>query len=333
MEVVVLGSGPSSSVPSIRCLLTNAACRVCHEAHANPASKNRRLNPSILVRNLAAGTNLLVDCGKTFREAALRVFPQIGVTAVHGVVLTHGHADAVLGLDDLREVQAFDERIDPITKEHQKIASKPLILHCSPATREEIRGKFEYMIEQEEEALPVLPPPAPSADATVDAAAAPPPFRWVAKARFQLFEPFVPFEAVGFKILPFPVIHGAGYISSAFEFGHEVGARVVYISDVSELTSETRTFLNDTSRPQIDLLIIDALYIDKYHSTHMNFLDVLREIRTIRPKLTLLTGMSHDLDYERDNAMLAELRDTEGGLNVQMAYDGQVLSFPSQETQ
>lgn len=321
MEVVVLGSGPSSSVPSIRCLLTNAECHVCQEAHANPASKNRRLNPSILVRNRESGKNLLIDCGKTFREAALRVFPQIGVTSVHGVVLTHGHADACLGLDDLREVQAFEERVDPKTKERQKIATKPLLLHCSAATREELRGKFEYMIEKEEEPVAVAPA------GEFGAAAPAPPFRWVAKARFQLFDAFVPFEACGFKILPFPVIHGAGYISNAFEFGEEFGVRFVYISDVSELTAEARVFLNDTSKPPIDLLIIDALYIENYHSTHMNVLDVLKEIRTIRPKLTLLTGMSHDLDYERDNEKLAKIGQDEG-LAIQMAYDGLRLSFP-----
>lgn len=318
MEVVVLGSGPSSSVPSIRCLLTNPTCHVCREAHANPQSKNRRLNPSLLVRNLALNENLLVDCGKTFREAALRVFPQIGVTGVHGILLTHGHADACLGLDDLREVQASDERIDPVTKERQKIASKPLLLHCSSATREELRGKFEYMIDNDE---PILP-------ATSNAEAVePPPFRWVAKARFQLFAPFEPFEACGFEILPFPVIHGAGYISNAFEFGKEIGVRFVYISDVSELTPEARALLNDTARPQIDVLVIDALYVDKFHSTHMNLQDVLREVRTIRPKRTLLTGMSHELDYARDSVLLQKISEEEG-LVIEMAYDGLVLSFP-----
>lgn len=316
MEVVVLGCGPSSSVPSIRCLLaaTPQACRVCHEAHANPLSRNRRLNPSILVRNLAHGSerNLLVDCGKTFREAALRVLPPLGVSAVHGVLLTHGHADASLGLDDLREVQPSDERVDPVTGERQKVALEPLLLHCSRATREELRGKFEYMIESED-----APPLDPAAT-----------FRWVAKTRIQYFEPLTPFTACGLEILPFPVVHGAGYISNAFEFGRECGVRFVYISDVSELTPEARALLTDATRPQIDVLLIDALYVDKYHSTHMNVQDVLREIRAIRPKRTLLTGMSHDLDYERDNAMIAQLGRAEG-LDVQMAYDGLRLTFPS----
>ncbi|TYZ58532.1 hypothetical protein PybrP1_001062 [[Pythium] brassicae (nom. inval.)] len=319
MEVVILGSGPSSSVPSIRCLLANPQCTVCHEAHTNPHSRNRRLNPSVLVRNLAGGgRNLLVDCGKTFREAALRVLPPLGVTAVHSVLLTHGHADACLGLDDLREVQASDERVDPITGERQKVPIEPMLLHCSRATREELRGKFEYMIESED-----TPPPPPSLS-TPSA-----PFRWVAKTRFQFFESLTPFTACGLEILPFPVVHGAGYISNAFEFGREVGVRFVYISDVSELTPEARALLTDPSRPQIDVLLIDALYIDKYHGTHMNVLDVLREIREIRPKRTLLTGMSHDLDYERDNALIERLGQ-DMGLLVQMAYDGLRLTFLEQ---
>lgn len=320
MEVVVLGCGPSSSVPSIRCLLTNPSCHVCHEAHANPQSRNRRLNPSVLVRNLATGENLLVDCGKTFRESALRVFPQIGITSVHGVLLTHGHADACLGLDDLREVQAFDERIDPETHERQKTASSALLLHCSRATREEIRGKFEYMIDSD------APPPPPTATDS-----APAPFRWVAKARFALFEPLEAFQACGLTVQAFPVVHGAGYLSSAFEFGAELGVRFVYISDVSELTDDARRVLLDPAKPRIDVLLIDALYVDKFHSTHMNVMDVLREIRVLRPKQTLLTGMSHDLDYAKDNAMLAALA-KDDGLDIAMAYDGLRITFPVETT-
>lgn len=309
MEIVVLGCGPSTSVPSLRCLVSTELCRVCSEAQANPSSKNRRLNPSILVRNLATQKNILVDCGKTFREAALRVFPAVGVHQVHGVILTHGHADACLGMDDLREVQALGEQIDPVTKESMKVAQGPLLVHCSEATRQEMRGKFDYLLEK-----------------PVDPNAEPVTFRWIAQLRYQIFEPFTRFTAGGLSILPFPVVHGAGYLSNAFEFGAECGVRVVYISDVSELTPEASAFLNDASRPTIDVLIIDALNINKYHSTHMNLQAVLKEIRTIRPKRTLLTGMSHDFDYVEHTQMLRAMGEQEG-LIIEMAYDGLRLPF------
>ncbi|KAF4321190.1 hypothetical protein G195_005693 [Phytophthora kernoviae 00238/432] len=279
MEVVVLGCGPSSSVPSMKCVLSQN-CDVCLEAHSNPDSKNRRLNPSLLVRNLRTDSNVLIDCGKTFRESALRIFPKIGVSAVHELVLTHDHADAILGMDDLREVQATVETVDPVTKEVYKIPPESLKVHCNEATGREVRTKFPYLIEKEEELQ--------------SSGASKKPFRWTAKVQIKPFESWKSFEACGIRFTPFPVIHGAGYTSFGFEFGHEFGARFVYISDVSELTEETKKYLNDASKSPIDVLVIDALYFEKYHSTHMNLQKVMEEIETIRPKRTLLTVLTHD---------------------------------------
>ena len=48
-----------------------------------------------------------IDVGKTFRENAIRWYPKHGVTKLDAVLLTHGHADAILGLDDLRGLQVL----------------------------------------------------------------------------------------------------------------------------------------------------------------------------------------------------------------------------------
>ena len=40
----------------------------------NPSSLNNRLNPSILIKNVETNENVLVDMGKTFREASLKHF-------------------------------------------------------------------------------------------------------------------------------------------------------------------------------------------------------------------------------------------------------------------
>ncbi|KAG6597738.1 metallo-beta-lactamase family protein [Phytophthora cinnamomi] len=128
--------------------------------------------------------------------------------------------------------------------------------------------------------------------------------------------------------MPFPVIHAATYTSFGFEFGFEVvGGRFVYISDVNEFPEETRACLNDTSKPRIDVLVIDALYIVHHHNTHMNLLDVIEKIKTIRPKLTLLTGMSHEFDFYSHSAVVAKMGE-EYVLRVAMAYNGMRLTFP-----
>lgn len=51
---------------------------------------------------------VLIDCGKTFREVILNLFPKHGLKEVSALLLTHGHADAILGMDDLRDLQIYE---------------------------------------------------------------------------------------------------------------------------------------------------------------------------------------------------------------------------------
>ena len=47
--------------------------------------------------------NILIDCGKTFYESALTWFVEYRYKMIDAVILTHGHADAMMGMDDLRQ--------------------------------------------------------------------------------------------------------------------------------------------------------------------------------------------------------------------------------------
>ncbi|CCW66308.1 unnamed protein product [Phytomonas sp. Hart1] len=47
----------------------------------------------------------LIDCGKTFRDAYFKVLARHGIHGVDALLLTHDHADATMGLDDLRDLQ------------------------------------------------------------------------------------------------------------------------------------------------------------------------------------------------------------------------------------
>ena len=87
MEVIILGSGTSQGVPMIAC-----PCPVC--TSADP--RNRRTRCSIHV--VMDGLHIQVDAAQEFREQCLRH----GVNSLDLFILTHGHADHVAGMDDLR---------------------------------------------------------------------------------------------------------------------------------------------------------------------------------------------------------------------------------------
>jgi phosphoribosyl 1,2-cyclic phosphate phosphodiesterase len=89
-----LGSGTSMGVPTLGC-----GCAVCRSAlpeavQAEP--RNRRTRPSLrLVYN---GRVVLIDTGPDFHVQAVRE----GIGHVDAVLYTHGHADHIMGFDDLR---------------------------------------------------------------------------------------------------------------------------------------------------------------------------------------------------------------------------------------
>jgi len=86
-QLVFLGTGTSVGVPMIGC-----GCATC--LSTDPRNKRTRCG---LALGLPEGT-LLVDTPTELRIQLVR--EQIGL--VHAVLFTHGHADHIFGLDDLR---------------------------------------------------------------------------------------------------------------------------------------------------------------------------------------------------------------------------------------
>ena len=153
IRVRVLGSGTSMGVPTLGC-----HCAVCSSEDPH----DKRLRPSLLLSR--DGQNVVIDTTPDFRTQALRV----GLDRLDAVLLTHGHADHILGFDDLRPYN-FKQR-------------KPVPVYGTEETFRIVRRMFSYAFDSK----PTLSS-APSVDLRLITG---------------------PFELLGVPFIPVALVHG-----------------------------------------------------------------------------------------------------------------------------
>ena len=164
--LTVLGSGTSMGVPTIGC-----NCPVCTSADPH----DRRLRPSVMVQ--WDGHTVLIDTTPDFREQAIRE----GIRKIDAVLYTHGHADHILGLDDVRPLSF------PRVTGGGKIP-----LFASDATSQTLRSVFRYIFEAD--------------------------YKYGGLAQVEIRLVNGPVELFGARFEPLPVFHGDTAIE-AFRFG------------------------------------------------------------------------------------------------------------------
>ena len=122
LSLEFLGSGTSVGVPAIGC-----DCAVCQSTD----SLNKRLRSSVLVRGYddsgALKTTVVIDTSPDFRTQMLRA----KVKHIDGVIITHYHADHVVGIDDVRRFNYMQNTV--------------LDCWASAATHESLKQAFGYI--------------------------------------------------------------------------------------------------------------------------------------------------------------------------------------------
>jgi len=131
MQITFLGTGTSHGVPTIDCMLNDYVhCpnQVCLKAAFQP--RYRRTRASILVQTKKL--SLLIDTSQDFREQMLTN----RVRRIDAVLYTHGHADHIYGLPDIRSYCY-----------HQ---GEAINLYGSQETLETLYSAFHYIFEPPE---------------------------------------------------------------------------------------------------------------------------------------------------------------------------------------
>ncbi|MGA3025931.1 MAG: bifunctional riboflavin kinase/FAD synthetase [Bryobacteraceae bacterium] len=118
LSITVLGSGTSVGVPTIGC-----HCAVC----TSDDPRDKRLRPSVLVR--WNGHAVLIDTTPDFRQQALAA----RIERLDAVLITHAHADHIMGLDDVRPLNFR--------------MSGPIRVYGSAESIDTIRRTFRYIFD------------------------------------------------------------------------------------------------------------------------------------------------------------------------------------------
>eukprot|EP00127_Corallochytrium_limacisporum_P004416 Clim_evm24s161 gene=Clim_evmTU24s161 len=227
ISLAFLGTGTSTGVPSMGCLVKppGECCKTCNLAR-DPWNHNHRRNTSVVVTlrcsqqalhgDTCHDRRVVIDVGKSFRSSAIAFFPRYGYSRIDGVILTHGHSDAMLGLDDLRD-WTLRGHVQP----HMDI-------YCDEPTLQVCRSAFPYLVDTSKATGSGL----------------------VAELGFNVFDRNLKFACADYRDwTPLPVLHGPNFWSLGFRFGD-----TCYISDVGTIPDETWPLLRGTKILIIDAL-------------------------------------------------------------------------------
>ncbi|KAF8820868.1 hypothetical protein IE077_002724 [Cardiosporidium cionae] len=271
---------------------------------------------------------------------------------IHAIILTHSHQDAMGGLDEVRNVQEWqNQQEDAHRFSNEQTAAmndsacfsclRRMPVYLTPFTYQQLCEKYKYIVDASRgpdkqtrkisrlrfNFLNVESPPIMLnesnkkiiLDAPLDSKISPTNINGFPEMRFD--------GLVDFKVTAFPVWHGGGYVSLGFEFGET--QKIIYISDISAFPPEVEKYLRSM---QIHILILDTLHFEKKNSSHFNVADALFWVQELQPEHVFFVGMHCDIEHEQGNKYLTDwlaTRHIQGLLkrvkSVELGYDGLLI--------
>lgn len=189
------------------------------------------------------------------------------IDRLDGVLLTHAHFDHIAGIDDLR-LYNFRQKHD-------------LPMYGADATLADIRRRFDYIFD--------------------------PPTEGGGVASLDLRPVDGPFEFLGMRIVPIPVLHGRTPILG-YRFGD-----FAYVTDAKTIPAASMDLLRGARA-----LILNALR-PAPHSTHLSLDEAVDIAREIAAERTWFVHMTHHLEHHATNANLPQ--------GMELAWDGLQFDF------
>jgi phosphoribosyl 1,2-cyclic phosphate phosphodiesterase len=195
-----------------------------------------------------------------------------GLTHVDAVLMTHAHADHTGGFDDLR-------RFNEVQQQH-------LPVYADPNTAAMMRARFAYTF--------------------VDAFSF-----YGGKPDLHLHEVTGPFEVMGQRIIPVPVLHGRLPIS-----GYRIG-NIGYVTDAKTIPEESLNLLKG-----LDVLVLNGLR-EREHPTHLSFREASEIVQKVAPRHAYLVHLSHETSHQQAQSLLPP--------GIEIAWDGLTITVTDVE--
>ncbi|KAK8801192.1 hypothetical protein WA158_001962 [Blastocystis sp. Blastoise] len=261
-KCLFIGTGTSEGIPILSCLFGD--CKVCKDAMI-PGSKNRRRNISVAISY--KNTNIIIDCGKLWWDSALEVLPKNNIRDIDAFVISHEHADAIGGVDNLRDVT-------------KRIIKRELPIYANAKTQTVMTNSFPYIFKQKDNVLN----------------------GGVPDLFFKTIENEVPFTIKDITLHPFFVPHG-GCECTAFRIGKLCYISDVssindtclkYINNSDILILDCIYPKNKVHPSHVSMSQLEGFFLNHCHVEQP-------------PKQVYLVGMTHMADHNEFNQQLQDM--------------------------